>query len=485
MSIVFVVESEDGLRGGIPWCKHIAKRTGQPIHTLVLGADRRVLLEHARKSLAKHLEISADQVSVESIEMDQSAVLDFAHDKACSTLLLMDGPHRGDLQETVFMKSPVRTILMRSSGQIPTETSKVSLAVATDENFLGTVDFVLGFRPSEVFCEESTADATEVGRQVRYGMESHQQADELLLFDIQNPNHDDAALVAGLEILSEPSQASIALVQSGHNLAQSFLAKAKRWAADVAPPMTREERLELSADLEQNSTPNLEFLGLISAAAMLAAFGLLQDSAAVIIGAMLIAPLMTPILGTGLAITHGNRKLFKSALLTIGLGFVGALGSSILFGGLVWLVRPVEADHLNWVTPEMWSRCRPSPLDFCVGLVGGLAAAYARTRQHLSAALAGAAIAAALVPPISTAGLQIAFGIWGNHPQGTAVIGPILLVSVNVLTIIIGASSILWLRGIRGDRAPSTKDKWVIRVIAILILLVLIALVISIRPRPS
>ncbi len=146
--------------------------------------------------------------------------------------------------------------------------------------------------------------------------------------------------------------------------------------------MDRDARRELAQDLEQGSQPNLEFLGLISASSMLAAFGLLQDSAAVIIGAMLIAPLMTPIIGAGLALTQGNRPLFRSALRTILLGFVGALFASILFGWLLLLLFEERR-----FTDEMWARCRPSPLDFCVGLVGGIAASYARTRSHLSSAL--------------------------------------------------------------------------------------------------
>ena len=201
---------------------------------------------------------------------------------------------------------------------------------------------------------------------------------------------------------------------------------------------------------------------------------------------MLIAPLMTPILGAGLSLTHGNRPLFKSSLITITLGFFGALAASILFGWLVLMVRPTSNNHLDWITPEMWSRCRPSPLDFCVGLVGGLAAAYAQTRKHLSSALAGAAIAAALVPPLSTAGLQVAFGVWDRSAEGVPtgalpILGPLLLVTVNVLTIMIGASFVLWARGMRSDQA--NKSKWVPRVIFLLLVLTSLILVWIVGPE--
>jgi uncharacterized hydrophobic protein (TIGR00271 family) len=243
--------------------------------------------------------------------------------------------------------------------------------------------------------------------------------------------------------------------------------------------MEREHRIELAQDLQTGSQPNLEFLGLMSASAMLAAFGLLQDSAAVIIGAMLIAPLMTPILGAGLAMSQGNRPLFQSALWTITLGFVGGLSASMGFGWLFWLFQEPQ------ITSEMWARCRPSPLDFCVGLVGGMAASYARTRHHLSSALAGAAIAAALVPPIATAGLQIAFGVWDESKKGVPVVGPLLLVSINVLTIMIGSSFILWARGMRSDRALGLKVKWGLRTFAMLLVLVLLTLIWILHPFPT
>jgi len=209
---------------------------------------------------------------------------------------------------------------------------------------------------------------------------------------------------------------------------------------------------------------------------MLAAFGLLQNSAAVIIGAMLIAPLMTPILGAGMALTHGNRPLFQSACITITVGFLGALTSSFLFGCLVELIQGPR------LTSEMLARSHPSPLDFCVGLVGGMAASYARTRSHLSSALAGAAIAAALVPPISTAGLQLAFGQWTADDQNWPILGPMVLVTINVLTIMIGSSFVLYARGMRPQRSDRTPDKWPLRITALIGILLLMVLVSLMSP---
>ena len=173
--------------------------------------------------------------------------------------------------------------------------------------------------------------------------------------------------------------------------------------------------------------------------------------------------------------------MFKAAWLTIACGFAGALTASVLFGLLVRFLQQVLGIELGvevGSTPEMWARCRPSPLDFCVGMVGGLAASYARTRRHLSSALAGAAIAAALVPPIATAGLQLAFGQWARQSSGeTPIIGPLLLVCVNVLTIMMGSSFILWARGMRADRKLEGKERWAPRMTVVLLLLSLLVLV--------
>ena len=266
----------------------------------------------------------------------------------------------------------------------------------------------------------------------------------------------------------------VVIARDGTSYAEVLSTAIQKAANRVAPSMERQERIDLANDLQMGSELNLEFIGLMAAASMLASFGLLQNSASVIIGAMLIAPLMTPILGAGMALTQGNRPLFRSSLFTIVLGFLSALISSMIFGLLFMVFRePV-------ITDEMWARCAPSPLDLCVGLVGGIAASYSRTRRHLSSALAGAAIAAALVPPIATAGLQIVFMEWSVSLRGTPVLGPLLLVSVNVLTIMIGSSFVLWIRGMRQE--ATSNHPWVLRSLASLALLVIMILIWMLQP---
>ncbi len=250
------------------------------------------------------------------------------------------------------------------------------------------------------------------------------------------------------------------------------------------PPMEREKRQALATDLTTFSKLDFEFTALVCAATFLASFGLVQDSAAVIIGAMLVAPLMTPILGAGLSLAQGNRPLFTSSLKTILLGFAAALMTSTLFG-LLLRALPTDFFKVNslgvQLTQEMWSRTSPTIIDFLVAFVGGSAAAFARTRNHLSAALAGAAIAAALVPPIATAGLQIS--LWPTpltEPDGARlahnlIYGPILLFFANAPTIMVASSLVLWGCGVRSDHSYSRRDLWSTRVQTLLMLLIIAA----------
>ncbi len=252
------------------------------------------------------------------------------------------------------------------------------------------------------------------------------------------------------------------------------------------PQMERQQRKDLAEQLEKYSGLDFEFVALICCSTFLASFGLLQNSAAVIIGAMLVAPLMTPILGAGLSISNGNRPLFRSSLRSILLGFVAALLTSMFFGLLVRFLVPSILNYEEGaihLTEEMWSRSHPTAIDFLVGLVGGSAAAFARTRTHLADALAGAAIAAALVPPIATAGMHIAFqGIEilppvGSRGAGNLIYGPVLLFIANMLTIMIGSSFVLWACGVRARHGHSQSEKWGTRMTFLLIILMVTMLV--------
>ena len=129
---------------------------------------------------------------------------------------------------------------------------------------------------------------------------------------------------------------------------------------------------------------------MITLAAAIATIGLLLDNPAVIIGAMIVAPLMTPILGMGLSLVMGDSRFFW---ISFGTTFRGVL-LAIITAVLVAAVVPGAS-----ITAEVLGRARPTVMDLAVALVSGTAAGYALCRKNVSAALAGVAIAAALAPP--------------------------------------------------------------------------------------
>jgi uncharacterized hydrophobic protein (TIGR00271 family) len=131
---------------------------------------------------------------------------------------------------------------------------------------------------------------------------------------------------------------------------------------------------------------------------LLAAVGLYLDSAAVIIGAMILAPLMTPIMSMAMGLLRGDIALQKQSIGKIFLGIAIALFCSSMFS-LLFPHKPV--------TDEIAARINPTLLDLAVAILSGVAAAYAKSHREILQNLAGVAIAVALVPPLAVAGIGI------------------------------------------------------------------------------
>ncbi|MFD2157897.1 DUF389 domain-containing protein [Rubritalea tangerina] len=226
----------------------------------------------------------------------------------------------------------------------------------------------------------------------------------------------------------------------------------------TVPQLRRDERVALFADIEDKSRWSFDFGSLMILATGIAALGLLADSGAVVIGAMLVAPLMTPLLGGGLAVVQGNWPLWRRCQKAVGFGFVAALVIGYSFG---WIGRLMGYG----LTDELIARGAPSVLDLGVAFISGVAASYCLARPKLSGALAGVAIAAALVPPIATTGICMALEKW-KIAQGAAV-----LFGTNVVAIVLGSSMNFFMAGIRGKADQSSA--WAKRVTILFTLLLL------------
>jgi uncharacterized hydrophobic protein (TIGR00271 family) len=170
-------------------------------------------------------------------------------------------------------------------------------------------------------------------------------------------------------------------------------------------PLSAERRNEVVVELEQASSPGFDYFLMTILSCSIATFGLLTNSTAVIIGAMLVAPLMSPILGLSLASVAGRQHMFEKAILAL----IEGVAISVLLSfclGLIAKILPFV--DLTILPSEVLSRTKPTPFDLGIALAGGAAAAYALAQPKLSAALPGVAIATALMPPVCTIGIGIA-----------------------------------------------------------------------------
>ncbi len=202
-----------------------------------------------------------------------------------------------------------------------------------------------------------------------------------------------------------------------------------RWFDTLLPDLTDEERLDLYRRLRESTRAGLDFRFRMALSAIIASLGLLMNSVAVIIGAMLVAPLMSAILAVGLGITLGDGRLVRRALLRSLQGVALVVGLS----ALVALVDPVAA-----ITPEIAARTRPTLLDLGVAIASGLAGGYAFSRKDVQEALPGVAIAVALVPPLSVVGVTLALGQW-REAAGAA------LLYLTNMTSVAGAGGLVFL----------------------------------------
>ena len=144
---------------------------------------------------------------------------------------------------------------------------------------------------------------------------------------------------------------------------------------------------------------------------LIASLGLNLNSGAVIIGAMLISPLMNPILGIGLGVGTNDWPMLWQALLNFGIAMAIALITSVLYFSLT----PIET-----FTPEMQARTEPTILDALVAVFGGLAGIISVTREDKTNAIPGVAIATALMPPLCVAGFGLSLMI-SDWEQGISV----------------------------------------------------------------
>lgn len=177
--------------------------------------------------------------------------------------------------------------------------------------------------------------------------------------------------------------------------------------------------------LIESSTPNFDFFYLTGLSVLMATLGLLVDSTSIVIGSMLIAPLLYPILGVALGLVmSSNSIVLGRSLVTLTKSMAIGLGLSIV---AAFLLGSGEA------TSEILSRTGPSLIHFLVAVVAGAAVSFALAQPEWSETLPGIAISVALIPPLAVVGIGIAY----LDPM--IIKGSVLLLAVNLFGIMFAA----------------------------------------------
>ena len=228
--------------------------------------------------------------------------------------------------------------------------------------------------------------------------------------------------------------------------------------------LTDERKLLVFETLSSGSDPRGSFFLLVAVSTLIAAFGLVMNSTAVVIGAMLVAPLMTPILGLSLALVRGDPRLMGFAVRSESAGIVVAILASALLG---YIMPYYEA------TPEMLSRTQPNLFDLLVAVFAGLAGAYALVHEKLSPVLPGVAISTAIVPPLANVGLSLSLGAykgaWGSF----------LLFFTNFLSILLVSAIVFFISGMaeemRSRRGVTLARRFGVAVVGFSIIAVMLS----------
>lgn len=249
-------------------------------------------------------------------------------------------------------------------------------------------------------------------------------------------------LLSGLALLLEAMLVAATLGRIGPaSLSELSLGSTQenlfRWL--VQRRLSADERTRIDENLffegEMRRRRTFRFFTLMALATTIATFGIASDSTAVVIGAMLIAPLMTPILATSAALLNGwGRRTAHSAFLVAG-GIVFA----IVFSWLLALMIPNLVAVVQ--NSQVASRTSPNLIDLAIAIAAGAAGAFAVSRSDVSDTLPGVAVAIALVPPLAVVGVTLRAG------DAAQSLGALLLFATNLVSIILTASIVFVVTG--------------------------------------
>ena len=305
-------------------------------------------------------------------------------------------------------------------------------------------------------------------------------ADKVSSPDIRFGSVDDNG-VQSIRLLVSDDRVQDTLDKLQHILGSQPYAKIIVLPVEVALPRPEAEkekeekkatatREALYNEIEKNARLNLNYIVLVTLSTIVAAIGLIENNVAVVVGAMVIAPLLGPNLAFALGTALGDTDLMKKSGLTTSVGLLLAIAMSIVLG-LVW--------PFDITSPELLSRTDVKLSSVVLALASGAAASISLT-TGLSSVLVGVMVAVALLPPAAT------FGIMLGKGNIELAMGAGLLLAINVVCVNLACKLVFFFKGVR----PRTwwekeKAKRGMLVFILMWLVTLIILVLTIYARQA
>ena len=367
--------------------------------------------------------------------------------------------------ERVFLSTPRPAGILRGAVTGPlsnvlvagTGGPNVPLAVETGEALArvygGKVEFLKVVRPSasarkgsqpahgagEAFelppeVEERVIEGTNVRETI---IEASGGCDLLLVGASVDPLVDQAILEGLPAEIARDRTGPTLVIKRAERHRKFWLQRAWGMVSQLVPSLTLRERAEVFTEMRRSARANVDFYAMMCLASGIAILGLILNSGAVIIGAMLVAPLMSPMLAIAHGIVRGSLVMIRQGIDSTLKGTLVAIAVSTGLCAILPYVPP---------TNEILARTEPTVVDLMVALVSGAAGAYAISRKWVAAALPGVAISAALVPPLCVVGYGLAssrFLVAG---------GALLLFMANLSAIVLVSAIVFLLVGFRPMR---------------------------------
>lgn len=433
------------LRGKLP--KHIRRvlipASGRSSVTTALELGQALVKDDHGKVVALHVVPDALFSDGESVDVTETGPRDnpSANDEAASTAepapqpALALAPQNGTAALATPLKAPAGPTMSDGEG---TEQA-TSPSTPQNESKTGSGQFHALF-------DEQTADANVEQKVVRASSVISGILDIASSYDVVLMNASRLIFLDTHFFNGIPAEVALSRRQPTI-LVRPYEAKHHRWLrnrwqslAAIFPKTSVAERADISIAMRQAAQPSIDFFVLIVLSATIATFGLLQNSGAVIIGAMLVAPLMSPIASMAMGVVEGSAQLVRVAAEATIKGVVLAIS----VGVAVTLLSPATQ-----ITDQILARTQPTLLDLAIALASGAAAGYALSRKQVAAALPGVSIAVALVPPLCVVGYGIATSRY------TVAGGALLLFATNLVAIVLAAGTFFLLLGFR---PPTTRQ---------------------------